>query len=292
MHRPALLASRPRFAAFHFWFQALGLEQDTPDLGSVMAGFLTMLSIWALRSVGDVLRSRALLQGAVAGVPPVDGKWAAISGVIRSSTTLTSPLSRTSAVVYSYWIQEAAGAKVQSGTGPSSYSGMAMAACTISTKHGSYRLLVVPGFHISYLDLDTNTARRNAETHVAATDFEMRVTGETDGQTARMEWSDGHGVFRRDLQWSPTVNLARCWFGENLVAQGEQVCVPGLYSEALGGIVPDPSGAQMTELMRGDGEAEVRQLASRARNYTLMALGFAAAAAVICWAVIKMHWRP
>jgi hypothetical protein len=270
-------------AAFHFWFQALGLEKGTPDLGSVMAGFLATLSIWMLWSVGDVLRDRALLQGAVAGVPPVDGKWAAFAGIIRSSSPLTSPMSRTSAVAYTYEIRE---------TGSTRYEGVALAVSTISTAFGSYRLLAVPVLDISNPLVDPSTARRNAEAYIAATHFDTWETSHSNRPTAEREWTGDDGAFRGDSKGLDVINFSRCQFSEQVVAQGEQVCVLGLYSQARGGIVLDPNWARQTQLMRGDGEAGIRRLGSRARNYTIAAFVFAAGAAGICWAVITMHWRP
>jgi hypothetical protein len=278
-----LLGLAAAIAAFHFWFQALGLEKDVPDLGSVMAGFFTTLSIWMLWSVGDVLRDRALLRGAIEGVPPVDGKWAGFSGVIRASSPLTSPMSRTSAVAYTYEIREHDWTR---------YEGMALAASTISTSLGSYRLLAVPVLDFSNPAPDASTARRNAEAYIAATRFETLETAQADRQTAQMEWTDDDGAFRRDRKGNDVINISRCSFAEQVIAQGEQVCVLGLYSEARGGIIPDPNWARQTQLMRGDGETGIRRLGSRARNYIIAAFVFAAAAAGVCWAVIKMHWRP
>lgn len=278
-----ILGLAAAIGAFHFWFQALGLEKGAPDLGSVMAGSFTTLSIWMFWSVGDVLRDRALLRGAVAGVPPVDGKWAGFSGAIRSPSPLTSPMSRTSAVAYNYRIREHKWVR---------YEGMALAASTISTRLGSYRLLAVPFLDISSPAVDADAARPNVLAYIAATRFETLETPVSDRQTAQMEWTDDDGAFRRDTKGNDVINLSRCLFTEHVVAQGEQVCLLGLYSQARGGIIPDPNWAQRTQLFRGDGEGGIRQLSSRARNYILTALVFAAAAAGISWAVITRHWAP
>jgi len=278
-----LLGLGAAIAAFHFWFQALGLEKDTPEPASVMAGFLTTLSIWVLWSVLEVHRDRALLQGAVAGVPPVDGKRAGFSGVIRASSPLTSPMSRTSAVAYTYEIRE---------IGSTRYEGVALAVSTISTGLGSYRLLAFPVLDISNPFVDASTARRNAEAYIAATQFETRNAAISNRPTAQREWTGDDGAFRGDSKGLDVIIPSRCQFSEQVVAQGEQVCVLGLYSKARGGIVLDPNWARQTQLMRGDGETGIRRLGSRARNYTIAAFVFAAAAAAICWAVIKMHWTP
>ena len=273
-------------AAFYFWFQALGLNEDTSGGASLTAGVLTMLSILMLWSVVDVRRNRALLQGAVAGVAPVDGTRAGFSGVIRASSPLTSPFSRTTAVAYKYLISERIGKNKWT-----RYEGMALAASTISTSLGSYRLLAVPALDISNPAVDPGTARRNAEAYIAATRFETPETAEADRQTFEMEWTDDDGEFRRDLKGNDAIDFSGCWFGEQVVAQGEQVCVLGLYSQARGGIIPGPDWGGGAQLLRGDGEAVIRQLSSKVRNYTIAAFVFAAAAAGVCLAVIK-YWTP
>ncbi len=256
----------------------------------MVAGFLATLSISLLWSVRDVLRNRGLLRGALAGTPPVDGKWAGLSGVIRSSSPLISPLSRTSVVAFKYRIHETVG------TGKNRrevvhYEGTALAASTISTNLGPYRLLAVPSFDMSNRDVDADTARRNAEAYIATTEFETQHTAKEDRQTFGKEWTDDDGVFRRDRKGSDKVGLDSCRFEEQIIAQGERVCVLGLYSEARGGIIPDPNWARLTQVIRGDGEAGIGQLGVTAGKYIIGAFIFGVFAAFVCWAVITGWWR-
>jgi len=88
------------------------------------------------------------------------------------------------------------------------------------------------------------------------------------------------------------VDLANCRFDEQVIAQGERICVLGLYSQKRGGIVPDPNWAHQSKIIRGDGETGIRQLGARARKYTIAALVFATAAAGICFVVITGRWTP
>ncbi len=277
--------------AFHLWFRTLGLENETLRPGSMVAGVLATLSISLLWSAKDVLRNRGLLQGALAGAPPVDGRWAGLSGVIRSSSPLISPLSRTSVVAFKYRIHETVGTGKQR-MQVVHYEGTALAASTISTNLGPYRLLAVPNFDMSPHDVDTSTARRNAEAYIAATRFETPKTAKGDRQTLDKEWSDDDGVFRRDRKSTDKVGLDSCQFEEQIIAQGERVCVLGLYSEARGGIVPDPNWARLTQVIRGDGEAGIAELGATARKYIVAAFLFGALAAFICWAVITGRWTP
>jgi hypothetical protein len=277
--------------AFHLWFRTLGLENDTPQPGSIVAGVLAALCFSLLWSAGGVLRHRGLLLGALSGVAPLDGKWAGLSGTIRSSSPLTSPISRTSAVAFKYRIHQTVGSGKQRHQ-VSHYEGTALAASTISTNLGSYRLLAVPNFDLSSSEVEASTARRNAEAYIAATRFETRKTAKEHRQTVLKEWTDDDGVFRRDRKGTDTVDLDSCRFDEQIIAQGEQICVLGLYSQARGGIIPDPNWAHQTQVIRGDGEAGVRRLGSRALKYAIAGLIFGAAVAFVCWAVITGRWTP
>lgn len=60
-----------------------------------------------------------------------------------------------------------------------------------------------------------------------------------------------------------------CQFQENLIRRGDRVYVVGLFSESRGGIVPDPNWAKETRIMKGDGEAILRQLGSRIVRYAV-----------------------
>lgn len=277
--------------AFHLWFRSLGLEIDTPQAGSAVAGFLATLSISLLWSARDVLRNRGLLQGALIGVPPVDGRWAGLSGVIRSSSPLISPMSQKSVVAFKYRIHERVGTG-KNRTEVVHYEGTALAASTISTNLGPYRLLAVPTFDMSNHDVDADTARRNAEAYIATTEFETQETAKGDRQTLAREWTDDDGVFRRDFKGTDKVGLDSCRFDEQIIAQGERVCLLGLYSEARGGIIPDPNWARQTQVIRGDGEAGVGQLGATAGKYITGALIFGGLAAFVCWAVITGRWTP
>ena len=276
---------------FHLWFRSLGLEIDGPRPGSIVAGFLAALSISLLWSARGVLRHRDLLQGAVLGVPPVDGKWAGLSGTIRSSSPLISPISRTTAVAFKYRIYDTVGSG-KSRHQVVHYEGTALAPSTISTNLGSYRLLAVPEFDLDDSAVESGAARRNAQAYIDATEFETQQTAKERRQTVEREWTDDDGVFRRDRGGMGEADLATCKFEEQVVAQGEAVCVLGLYSEERRAIVPDPNWAHLTKIIRGDGEAGIRQLGSRAAKYAFAAFIFGAAAAGICFVVITGRWAP
>lgn len=121
-----------------------------------VAGFLLTLSISLLWSARGVLRDRRLIRDAIAGQPPVDGKWAGFSGVIRASSPITSPISGKSAVAFKYTISQSVGSGKSSHL-VSHYEGTALAAPKISTSAGTYRLLAVPTFDMETSDVEKAT---------------------------------------------------------------------------------------------------------------------------------------
>ena len=83
--------------------EALGLGVDVRGFWAAFWGALvvslvsTILSLF-IRDRRDAYawgivqayRERSMLMGAMAGTPPVDGKWAAVSGTIHSSSPITA----------------------------------------------------------------------------------------------------------------------------------------------------------------------------------------------------------
>jgi len=277
-------------AAFALLFVQLGADANTLAVPAVGAGLLATLSISSAWSGVDRLRDRGRIRDAVAGQTPVDGSWAGFSGVIRSASPITSPISGKSAVAFKYSISRRMGSGKSSYT-VTYYEGAALASPRISTNVGTFKLLAVPLFDMATSDVEKSEAVRNAEAYIAATTFETTATPKEERQTAEKEWTDDDGFFRRDKRGADDAELALCHLNEQMIAQGASVCVLGLYSQARGGIIPDPNWARQTRVILGDGEAGVVQLGTSARRYFIGAFVFAAMAAGIAWAYISTNAR-
>jgi len=286
-----LLGLGVAIAAFFLLFRQFGPDREDIVPAAAVAGFLTTLSISFLWSARGVLRDRGLIRDAIAGQPPVDGKWAGLSGVIRSSSPIAAPISGKSAVAFKYTISQSVGSG-KSAHVVSHYEGMALAAPKISTSAGTYWLLAVPTFDMETSDVEKSDALRNAAAYIAATRFETTATPKEERQTLEKEWTDDDGVFRRDRKGTDEADLTLCRFDEQMIAQGEQVCILGLYSAARGGIIPDPNWANQTRVIKGDGESGVEQLGARARRYVIGALISGAIPAAIVWAYISRAVTP
>ncbi len=274
--------------AFLFLFRQFGPDRESTESAAIGAGLFAALSISLLWSTRGVLRDRGLIKDAIAGQAPVDGTWAGFSGVIRSTSPITSPISGKSAVAFKYTISRRVGSGKSAQT-TTYYEGAVLASPKISTNVGTFRLLAVPLFDMAATEVEKSEAVRNATSYISATTFETKATPKEERQTAEKEWTDDDGFFRRDRHWADEADLASCHFTEQMIAQGAQVSVLGLFSQAKGGIVPDPNWANQTRVILGDGESGIAQLATRARRYFIAAFVFAAISAGITWAYISAH---
>ena len=277
-------------AAFVVLLLQLGADPNSVAVPAVAAGLLATLSISSAWYALDMLRDRGRIRDAIAGQTPVDGKWAGFSGTIRSASPITSPISGKSAVAFKYSISRRVGSGKSAYT-TTYYEGAALASPRISTNVGTFKLLAVPLFDMATSEVEKSEAVRNAQTYIAATTFETTATPKEERQTAEKEWTDDDGFFRRDKQGAGEAHLALCQLNEQMIAQGAQVCVLGLYSQARGGIIPDPNWAHQTRIILGDGEAGLVQQSASARRYFVGAFVFAAMAAGIAWAYVSTNAR-
>lgn len=268
----------------------LGADPNTLAVPAVGAGLLATLSIASAWSGFDRLRDRGRIRDAIAGQAPVDGKWAGFSGTIRSAAPITSPISGKSAVAFKYSVSRRVGSGKSAYT-VTYYEGAALASPRISTRVGTFKLLAVPLFDMATSEVEQSEAVRNAAAYIAATTFETKATPKEERQTAEKEWTDDDGFFRRDRHSADEAELALCQLNEQMIAQGAQVCVLGLYSQAKGGIIPDPNWANQTRVILGDGEAGLVRLGASARRYFIAAFVFAALAAGIAWAYVVFKPR-
>ncbi|HEX8154123.1 MAG TPA: hypothetical protein VF698_13400, partial [Thermoanaerobaculia bacterium] len=155
----------------YFYFVRLR-DFGTPTYwAAAIAGFFAVSVIGYAGGIGTAYRERKTLLDALAGTPPVDGKWAAVSGTIRAATPLVAPLSGASVVAYEYSIHrhERDGAE---STEVVYYEGKAITPSTIDTRQGPVRLLAVPDFReLDEEQIPPAAAVRHATAYVGRTTF-------------------------------------------------------------------------------------------------------------------------
>lgn len=263
-------------AAGAFYYYFVNLRDFGPPMywASAFAGLFVVAIVGYALGIGMAYRERKMLLDAVAGTPPEDGQWVALSGTIHSMSPLTAPISGVNAVSYEYKIYR----HEQVGRSSSEiiyYQGKALAPSTISTRQGSVRLLSVPTFN----DVEAETipwqqAVERAKEYVARTTFELMDTSKKRRTRLEDEWTDDDGEFRVDKQKATgDVELADDFrFDEKHIKNGEQVCAFGLYSRQRGGLIPHENWSNQTRLMRGDPSKVADQLRRRMVNYTIAVL--------------------
>lgn len=276
-------------ASYAFYRYFVGLRNFGPPMywASVIAGLCVIAAIGYALGIGTAYRERKLLLEAMAGTPPPDGQWAAVSGHIHSMAPLTAPISGQDAVTYEYKIyrHERSGKNTAQVT---YFEGKALAPSTIATRHGSVRLLSVPSFtDVAAEKVPWNDAVANAKTYVAQTDFELLETVKQRRNQTEEESTDDDGQYRFDRRKTTNeIDLADDFrFDEKRIGQGEQVCAFGLYSRQRGGLIPHPNWSKQTRLVRGDAMMVAGQLRSRMVKYVIGILVFSG----IAYGIVRLY---
>lgn len=273
--------------AFYLHFVTL-YDFGTPMYwAAVICGLCVVVAIGYALGIGLAYRERKLLLDAIAGTPPPDGKWAAVSGTIHSMASLAAPISGKDSVAYEYKIYR----DEQHGRNSSQvtyFEGKALAPSTIATRHGRVRLLAVPAFtDIPNEELGWTESVQQAKEYVARTEFELVETGRKRRSKLEDEWTDDDGQYRVDRRHrAQDLDLADDFrFEEKRIGQGDQVCAFGLYSRQRGGLIPHPNWSKHTRVMRGDVSSVAAQLRSRMIKYFIAVLVFSA----IAYAIVRFY---
>ena len=269
--------------AFFYYFRSLGrIEHESIYWASVAAGLFVMLSLGYAIAIKDLAAERSILLEAAKGTPPPDGKWVAVSGRIHSMHSLKAPFTGTDAVAYQYKISRSE--RVGKSTSEVTYwEGKALVPSTISTRHGTVRLLSVPTFDLPVATFSRyQDAVANAREYAANTQFQNVKAGT---KNLEDEMTDDDGNFRLDKRHysEKDIEINGCQLTEHHVKQNETVCAFGLYSQQRGGLIPHPNWAKQTRLMLGDPENVAAQLSKRIGKYVIGVIAFGAAAAGAVW---------
>ena len=275
--------------AFGFYYYFRGLHDfGAPTYwASAIAGLSVVAVIGYALGIGGTYSERKALLGAMEGVAPQDGKWAAVAGTIHSMSCVTAPISQKDSVAYEYKIHRSESSG-KSSTDVTYYEGKALAPSTISTRQGTVRLLAVPAFtEIAPEEVRWQQAVENATAYVAQTSFEMRATSKDRRGGLEEEWTDDDGQYRSDRRhkdFDPDLK-DDFRFTEKRIPQGAQVCAFGLYSRDRGGLIPHPNWAKQTRVMLGDGMSVAGKLRSRIIKYFIGIIVFSA----IAYGIVRFY---
>jgi hypothetical protein len=266
---------------FHRWFLSAGKELPQIWPAAIVASLCTILTLALLSNIAMTSVEWAKLRNSVRGRFPDDGKRVVLAGRIRSATPLVSPISATSVVAYKYEMQRQKSVNRTIVT-LRDYEGTALAASTIETAVGPFRVLSLPGFDVPKTAPDRKDALRNAEAYVAATIFDRISYGKEEARTLEREWADDDGIYRLDQRGTDEPDLPACTLNEWIIPQDAAVCVFGRYNRARSGIVPDRRWPNTMRIMLGDATIVAATLASRVVRYTISSIITAGVVVAVC----------
>jgi hypothetical protein len=253
-------------------FQRFFLSEGEPlrDIwpASIAAGICSAGAVMFLIGVAVTARERSSLRNAIGGQAPEDGSRVILAGRMKASSPLTSPVSGKPVAAYRYEMHRMVGHGRARMKGRD-YFGTALAASTLETNSGNFRILTVPLFDLPASTIDELAARRNAQAYVAATHFQKIDFRK--GSTVSLEppQTDEHGAYQLDESETTEPDIFACTLDEWIIEQNAPVCVFGRYSTARGGIVADPNWAKPMRVMLGDADTVEASLGARIRNYLI-----------------------
>jgi len=265
---------------------------------SLLCGFLSLVTIWAIRGLFHSQNEKAL-DRAVQQRDPVDGEWTAAVGTIhplKPKGALTAPFSGEEAVAYKYWVTRFE--RRTAGPEPSrrfsrnrhlitAYTGFAMAPCEIRTARGGMRIKSMPVLQAPRSTLSDDASRDRARAYIESTVFEdafLKAKTDSTGDGRKGE-SDSETV-REDKRENPGPDLNGWMLDEVIVRPGERVCVYGLYAAADRSLSAPPreSGGRLFVLLPGDAAAAKAALQAQ-RTFLRIVL------AVLLGLQLLMAWR-
>jgi hypothetical protein len=272
---------------FHRFLLSAGKEMESIWPASIAAGICSVAAVMFLLGVAVTARERISLRHANSDQLPQDGDWVILAGRMNALSPLTSPISGKQVVAYRYEMHRMVG-PIKTSMKARDYFGTALAASTLETNSGTFRVLAVPMFDMATSTIDEVDAQRNAQTYVAATHFQQIEFRK--GSTIILEppQTDERGAYRLDESETRDPDLSACTLDEWGIEQNATVCVFGRYSRAHGGIVADPNWAKPVRVMLGGAETVVAQLGARVRNY-LIGLTITAGIAVAATSAYLAH---
>ena len=191
----------------------------------VILGFFAFIALGYLAKVGSRFLELLLVWRAINDGEPADGaRVAAIGPITPLTTTLTSPLTRTPAVAYTYSIYSGSHEK---------WEGVALVPSAIRSGSRSIKLLALPQLDFKKEHVSGEVALRNAAEYIRKTEFHVP-------KDRRAIYTDDDGAVRQDVgRRSDVPALQSALMTEQVVKPGEEVCAFGRYSEQRGGLVVD-----------------------------------------------------
>lgn len=210
-----------------------------------------------------------MLERALDGQPPIDGRIGVITGTIHAvGGAMRAPLSGLPCIAFRYSIFKEMGSGRRARKAVY-YEGTALSPSQVATNGGTYRLLAVPTFDFESEYLEHAPAVRRAAEHIRTAEFSPPQAPFT-RPAIEKQWSDDDGSYRHEVRHATSeIDLETCSFTESVVKDGAAVCVFGRYSASRGAIVADRNWANETRIMTANGPTITAALGKRFVGYVV-----------------------
>lgn len=256
-----LKASILQFLAFGigvyvFYYILVGRYAEVEGKVTLIATVLVILSYILLRNSVSIRSDRRLLQTAVFkqnNITYTDGTKVALYGKIRAQdTTVISPITKTPCVFYKYGIYQ----WVWRNTGKGSkkekdylYAGHLLAPSSIDIGYKRINILSVPEtknfIEAKFkFDISTQAYYTNAANYIQATQFTKLATSGIPQikqviASAKDRMFDQDGSNRSDMEFKQIHDFESVELEEEIVQEGEDVCVIGVWNNEKLGLIAD-----------------------------------------------------
>jgi hypothetical protein len=238
----ALLAL-PLFSAAYFFVLAGNVDRNDLYWMAPWGGFVCWLTWGFLQHVVLNIKDGRLIAKSQTTAQPVDGEpVAAVGRIAVSREPLTAPFTGRRCAAYAYEYNKVS--RSTENSAPGAYLvGFALNPTSIQTKRGEIRLLSFPfepkDFPKEPCGDDEHYDRARAYlTSTTFKDLRGSLVTSMFSQMSKL-LSDDDGVVREDWKIAELNNVNDASLVEQIIPEGAEVCVFGIYSSRLRGVAPD-----------------------------------------------------
>jgi hypothetical protein len=265
------------------WMSLLGI--------SLALGFATHLGVSLIIEVFQNRRDAQLIKSALAGQRGIDGKSRAVLGKIYLlNVPISAPFSGRKCPIVSYDIYQQYWTKKGGNLAePIIYSGYHQAPSEIRTGSENVKILGFP--ELSDVPEVETTSYGRIKSFIKQTDFTQPKGAFIEGvnELSKTIHVDKNGAAAEDFQFRQRVQGQSLKSREQIVKEGAEVCLIGIFDAARGGIVPDnrPFGRTM-KLIPGT----EKQVLSKLTRDSGIVVAFGIIVTVLCISIGLLPHAP
>lgn len=286
-----------------YYFALHGRYEPPADwIASIVGSFTVLFGVGCLRNMRLAFIDRNLISSSTRGSIPSTKKMIAISGPICTiDQPVKTPFTDQDAVLFSYDVCEEYYETVRSSDNSTSkekrsnmiVSGNVLTPCQVNSSWGNVKLLSYPsleGFKKKYIDREI--ALEKAREFIAKTQFED-MTGVAVLKAisqAKDLFTDSDGTINKHLQMAKRYDLDSAEFKEEVVLNGEEVCLVGCYDPIKQGVVPDfKVGGGICRLYKGGQWQALKKINSKITGLIVGAVFFLFIVNAIMYFVLSQY---